>query len=779
VLKILALLLVSASFGDEPFEIEAETLSASPKVGVFHAEGDVVLRRPGFVAYADWMTFFEKEQRVEAGGHVILVEGLSVTRCRSISFKVPELIGGLASAELRIKRGISPERLGQVPKAQLGFAGEEDVLVRAEHLEKTGPKTFAISKGLFTPCHCAEDATPSWHIETSSATIDLDSGASLHWPLFYIKGMPVMGLPRFYFPLGTRRSGLLMPRVQHSSVTGWSLNQPLYLTLGRSADATLGFRHFFDRGPSPEFELRWASSRSSNGWLRLSSLLDYGVYEPNGRTWSATADEAEFRFSVAGLHRQNWGRHRVGVQINATGDPSYISEFADKYLSRQVEYTQSRATYSFNDASHVRVAAGFNLMQDLRAHRYRGFDPKSINLFSGTGGPDGNAGPAHVRYRFADLRLDALPSLLLEGALPIYIAAVLNAQGFAAPWPTEPRFGRVDFRPHLFLPVNLGGLFSFETELAGRMTSWTGRFMSVNHDANRWAAISRSRLSTEITRAYTSVTHRLRPAIRHVFIPKVYGDDPGLFANGDEIDLLASAHQVSFGISSDWLRKRTGSRAAYVGVNAGYDLSKRVADESQTAETKWAPLSFRAGISGPFFDGLRGSLSSSAFLDVEEQRLEEFWMSGRLQWGRAMSMNATWLHLADEVSRRTFIAPEEIMPSSTMDRSAYLAPTLYRAQLASDNLDVVPWSAYQGLLLSAVFRPLDPLTVSGGFSLDYDSSRIDDQIWNQFKQISGALRWDSPCKCWSAALIMTKARDRESPDVRFVLDLARLGGVAY
>ena len=127
--EFVALLLVSATFGTEPFEVEAKLLSASRTAGVYHAKGDVVLRRPGLVAYADRMTFYEKEQRVEASGNVVLVEGLAVTRCSKVILKVPELVGGLASAELRIKKGITPYELSRTPKAELSYAGEDDVLV--------------------------------------------------------------------------------------------------------------------------------------------------------------------------------------------------------------------------------------------------------------------------------------------------------------------------------------------------------------------------------------------------------------------------------------------------------------------------------------------------------------------------------------------------------------------------------------------------------------------------------------------------------------------------
>ena len=226
------------------------------------------------------------------------------------------------------------------------------------------------------------------------------------------------------------------------------------------------------------------------------------------------------------------------------------------------------------------------------------------------------------------------------------------------------------------------------------------------------------------------------------------------------------------------MRNKSAARTLYLGAHAGYNI-----DNSSTDDSPFAPLVLEAGLSVKPLGDLRTSLSSTAFLDWEKRSLEEIAVSGRVQWGRTISLGATWLEYAEDVSRRTFIAPEELVPSSTLDRSAYLSPTEYRTSLSTNNLDVVPWSAYRGMLLSAVFRPMDPLTISGGFSRDFGETALeidkDAKLWDHFKQLSGSIRWDSPCKCWSAAIMVNKARDRETPDVRFVLDLARLGGITY
>ena len=63
-------------------------------------------------------------------------------------------------------------------------------------------------------------------------------------------------------PLGERQSGLLLPEVRSTGATGLTLTEPLYLTLGRSADATVTPAYAFGRARS-EVD---AGNRSVTEW---------------------------------------------------------------------------------------------------------------------------------------------------------------------------------------------------------------------------------------------------------------------------------------------------------------------------------------------------------------------------------------------------------------------------------------------------------------------------------------------------------------------------------
>ena len=774
-LKLLVTLLVSSTFGTEPFEVTADELTASQKSGVYVAKGNVVLRREGQTAYADQMTFDENTKLVTAIGNVVLVESTSVTTCKRAVFHVNELRGGLARAKLLLKKSITSDALLNTPKQALSDAGTNDVTVTAESLNITGRETFNVSNADFTPCHC-DDNTPSWSIKTSSASVSVNEGAWLSWPVFYIKEVPILALPAFYLPMGDRRSGLLVPRVQHTSVTGWRVEQPLYLTLGPSWDTTIGGRYFFDRGFSPTLELRWAPSKSSNGWMIISTLFDQGVFDSENQSWTPTAEESIFRHSVAALHRQQWGKHRLGVSINATGDPSYISEFAEQFLTRQTEFTTSRITYSSQPTEHFYSAVGLNLTQDLRGHRYPGMTLRETNLFSGTLSPNGVGGPGNIRYRFLDFRADALPAPLWQKGLLVTGDAVVRAQAFAAPWPNRPRFARVDLRPSMTVSWPTSRYLSLDSKLIGRMTSWTGRNMSETVNANRFAFLLRSEMETEFSKTIESLglVHRIQPRLQHLYIPQLVGQSAAGLDTQDEIDLLAEAHQLAAVLYTDLRNAKTGHRHVFLEAGIGQNLSA-----PEDTETRLSPLTLKGGLSLRISDSVSFASSAAAYVDVEDAELEELLASVRLSIGRYFSTTAAWLDVADSVSRRLFVAPEELIPSATMSRSEFLPRTEYLAQLNQGNLDVAPWTTYQGLLTSFSLKPIRSLGITGGLVWDVSRQEPDDTFFDKFQQLSASIAYQSSCDCWSASLVVVKARDREIPDVRLLVDLAKLGGMSY
>jgi hypothetical protein len=757
------LVLVAALPLDGPFSVEADHLRAARRDGVYLAEGRAVLRRRGLTVHADRLELDRAGGEVRAEGRVVVVDGRSVLSCARARLRLPELTGGLSSVEVRVRAEVDPAGL-RGPDLP---AGRDLMRLTAERLERSASRRFEVEGGQFTPCRCEPDEAPSWRVEARRASVDLDSGAWLSWPVLYAKDVPVLALPALYVPLGERRSGLLLPRLSASSVVGVELVEPVFLTLGRSWDATLELGYLTARGPRPGLELRWAPSPRSAGWIRAQTLFDAGLYEPAERRWSTGLEDPIVRWSVAARHRSPLAGGQLAVGLNTLGDPNYVGEFADRFLARQVETAASQATWSIASDDGVRAAIGLALRQDLRPSRYPGAALREVRLYSD------DPGPGDVRYRFAELRLDAAPTPWLGGAL--LGEARLSAQAFAAPSPRQPRFARADLRLGVSAPLDLFGLVQLEPGAALRLTAWSGRADRESTSSVRLAPILSTRLGTELWRDFGGWLHLVRPELWHLAIPGLVGEGPQRFETGDELDQLAVVHQVAARLATElWAR---GERRLALSAWLGRDLGGFGADGAGSSELVLeASALARLGPVAVTADGLAAVALDGALTEVRAG------LSAQLaSW---LGASARLVHFADAVPRRSFVAPEELVPSATLDRSRYLGLGDWRRALSAGDLDVAPWSPFDGVALGLSATPWAPLRFTAGARFDL---RIDERVApsrdgtrlvppSALRNLAFGLDYRSPCECWSASLTVAQASDRDTPDVRLLVDLAQLGG---
>lgn len=768
-----------------PFSITADRLSALPAAGQFLAEGHVVVERGDALLRADRVTFDQKKGVGVAEGHVAAVQGTTVLSCERVEMQLPELYGGLRQAELRIKDHFD---LGAAAGQELEDwrrAGRDQLIVDAEVLERRGSRTFDVEGAAFTACDCGDDARPSWRIRSHSASIDLDSGAFLTWPIFEVKNVPVFALPFFYLPLGERRSGLLWPRPSFSAPTGPAIAQPFYLVLGDSADLTLEGRYLAHRGPGAALEGRWVPSAHSQGELDLATVLDFGNPDPTGG-WTKTRDTPLFRYSLSTRHTTELPpNRRLVVDLNVLGDPNYTADFAESFLSRQAEYGASRVTFTQTSTAGARFAAGLQLLQDLRTQSY--FVPtdpvtgyRDVALLSGQlrdDGLGGLLGPGAVRYRLLELRQDAFTQPVVSG-LPIYGGARLSAQAFLAPRPEVPRFVRADLRPALSaaVPLPLGLVFS--PEVALRLAGWAGRVEETGGESRaRVAVLGRADLHLELMRNFGGFLHRIRPEVAYLMVPKVWGSGPGPFSTGDELDLLAAAHQVRARLSSDLLESGSGERRLGLEAWYGSDLGApaRGASPGLGASELFVHLdgSLPLGFARVGAD-LRGAY------DLQAGALTELLVSGELGAG-VVGLSATYARVGAQVPRYGFIATEELVPSQTADTGAYLPLTTPFAALGLSRSRYQVWSAFEGVMLRAQARPFDALALGAEAVLTFGDLPPEPKgLLKRVPELRNTaleLRWTSPCDCWGAVVRAGTARDQDGFFFNFALDLARLGSV--
>lgn len=759
---LLALSLVGAGpfsgLGAVPAEIEADRLSADEQLALYLAEGNVVLRRAGLTVYADRLSYQQKLGTIIAEGHVIAVEGQSVLSCERVTLLLPDLAGSMEQAEIRLKV--------RAPRAEDGAAalveGEDRMRLSAEGLRRTGPRSFELSGGSFTPCRCEPGRAPDWKLTAHWAEVDVDSGALLVAPVFHIKDVPVLILPAFYVPLGARRSGLLIPTGGYSSPTGVKLGLPLYLTFGRSYDATLNADFWFSRGPSPRLELRAAPSEDLSAELDVRLLLDGG--EPLGGGYQLSGKAWRPRFAAGGaLRRKSREDLELGLELNLVGDPGYAAEFGAEFLSRQAEESVSRALLRWPTPPQLSAALGLALRQDLRNRRYAqvlapGEGLRDISLFSDA------PGPGDVRYRIADLRLDAFPYTL--GALGLVGGARLIASAFVATSDRVGRFGRVDFRPELALPIHGGRFFTLTPAVLLRLTGWGGAGSGERSGSGgRIAPIFRTSLETELFARGAGLSHLFRPKLEHLIIPALAGGVPRGFDAADEIDRLAVVHQISASVENVLWVQGSAAPLADLVVSLGDDLGLGDAPGVGLSE-----LSLRLRLAAPLPAPLSLGAEGLWVQGLGDRRSRGLFASARAAHAGTVSATFSFIDGDGPIPRAFFAAPEELVPGAS-------APVLrYLANVSDTDLTALPWSSYRAFASSLSVDVLAPLRLAAGLGVDLTSSGLPSP---SLRYLSGTVSYRSPCECWSASVSVVQARDRATPDVHLLFDLAQLGGTGF
>ncbi len=271
-------------------------------------EGDVVLRKPGVVVWADRLDYDQTQEKVKAEGHV------RVNR-QGNRFEGPR-------AELQLD---SLQGFFEAPRYRLVQGGNGD----ARRIEFIDQDRMAVEQARYTTCRATPgpEWLPEWFMKASRIRIDTAEGvgtaegASLHF-----KGLSSPTLPNVNFPLeGGRSSGLLAPMFAIDSISGIDYMQPIYWDIAPNRDATLVARAMSRRGMGMEGEFRYLEN-SYSGQVRLNWLPQDALR--NERRWGLTT---QHNGSLdTGIERV--GRIGVALSLNRVSDDNYWRDFPRSYL---------------------------------------------------------------------------------------------------------------------------------------------------------------------------------------------------------------------------------------------------------------------------------------------------------------------------------------------------------------------------------------------------------------------------------------------------------------
>jgi LPS-assembly protein len=198
---------------------------------------------------------------------------------------------------------------------------EPDAMFRGEEIHKLGPDTYKIVHGAFTTC---VQPTPRWEMVAGSVTLKVDDHALMTNALLRVKGVPVLYLPIFYYPVqeDDRATGFLIPVYSSSTIRGQSISNAFFWAISRSQDAT--FMHDWysktGQGIGGQYRYELGAGNRANAELNLLNEHPAEYQQSDG---SVRTTEASRTFLMRGGLSQ-----ALGAGLHARANVNYTSSLA-------------------------------------------------------------------------------------------------------------------------------------------------------------------------------------------------------------------------------------------------------------------------------------------------------------------------------------------------------------------------------------------------------------------------------------------------------------------
>ncbi|MDY6971899.1 MAG: putative LPS assembly protein LptD, partial [Thermodesulfobacteriota bacterium] len=225
--------------GEGPWQISAETLSYVEEAYV--AEGNVVISKDGQFLYAKKAIYDTKTGIAEVSGGIRLESNGDILAGDNGVFDLNNNTGEIINGRL--------------------FLRENHYYFSGGVMQKVAEDTYLIKDCCVTTCDGTE---PAWTITGSEVTVTVEGYGKVKHATFRVHGLPLLYAPYMIFPAKTKRqSGLLPPRVGHSSRNGIDAEVPFFWAVSDQTDITMYQRFLGKRGYMQGLEFRYLADEDS------------------------------------------------------------------------------------------------------------------------------------------------------------------------------------------------------------------------------------------------------------------------------------------------------------------------------------------------------------------------------------------------------------------------------------------------------------------------------------------------------------------------------------
>lgn len=538
---------------------------------------------------ADEVEFFSDRNLLIAIGNVVFTSGNNRIAADRLEYDTAKGTGtfynATGTATLR-KEGPLAQDLSMFGTS------EPDVYFYGRRLEKVGREKYKITKGGFTTC---VQPTPRWSLTSGTVLLNLESYAILTNSFFRVKGVPVLYMPVFYYPINEedRATGFLIPTYGSSTLRGQTISNAFFWAINRSQDATLFHDRYSRSGQGLGAEYRYAAGPGSGGEIRFYNLRE-GATTFTDTDGSIVEAPERRSYDVRGSMSQ-----RLGRSFRLRGRADYFSDITVQQAYNQNVYDASRRQRVYSAA----------ISGNVGTWSLNGAYDRS-ELFYGTTQSTVRGGTPRVSVQRAEQPLFGSP---------VYFSVSGEAVNLIAERRTDTRIvdnglARFDVLPRVRFPFTRWPFLSITTSAAFRSTYWTERRGEGSENLDDPISRNYYEVAAQITgpvfnRIWDRPGSRYAEKLKHAIEPFLNVQRISPIDNFDEIvridsvdTIVGRTTRVNYGVNNRLFRKPGGGGQSReimtVSLGQSYYSDARAAQfDSQyrssygSAPSKFSPLS--------------------------------------------------------------------------------------------------------------------------------------------------------------------------------------------
>ncbi|MCM2284690.1 MAG: LPS assembly protein LptD [Desulfobacula sp.] len=565
-----------------PWHISALSVTFDNIRDLYIAEKEVVITGGKTRLEADYVEFSNKTKDAFAEGNVILISGEDSISCDAMNINLETEIGTIHKGTI--------------------FIQKDNFYIHGEDIRKTGEFTYSLEKGSITSC---SGESPDWKISGRKVKVTVEGYGTARDAVLWAKEIPAAYTPFLMFPVKTKRqTGFLMPRASSSIRKGYQYEQPFFIAISESSDATVYADYMSERGTKTGVEYRYILDNKSKGTVFFDYLEDSKIDD-------GTAGTEDYRFSST-PQRTNTDRYWLRMKHNqalpngfsakldldVVSDADYLQEFQDGFSGYTLtkEYLETEYGRSLDEYDRTIRKNRLNINKSWSTYILN-MDALWYDNITAR------------RQNIDDTTLQTLPAIQFDafrqqlGASQFYYTLDSEHRSFYRQDTTAILVNgqRTDIYPRVYLPMRLNKIFYFEPSLGARETLWyTDDFTSSDGDSDslrtRHMADFGAEISTKIFRVFNTensfaekIKHEMIPKLQYSYIPEVDQTDLPVF---DTLDRINEQSLITWSLTNYFIARktiltpqekeiRTYRDFAYAKLSQSYDIKKEKENQKE------------------------------------------------------------------------------------------------------------------------------------------------------------------------------------------------------